>query len=193
MMTLPTAYRAEFRNVSCYRWARRAPLGAFPSYPCEVAPKTQLPRPDASTTSLVRGAEAGNKESVHNVHTLGFGSGRTGAGLDRIADVIGGVAGSQGVEPGSSPTSGTAFPLVRGVFALTCRPSLWWRPSVARFAGSGLATAVACSGVWVAGSVPWLVGAPPAVSGILRLLVPDLSSRPGVAHTYSWPGGAEAT
>jgi hypothetical protein len=53
---------------------------------------------------------------VHNVHTLGFGSGRTGIGLGRIAEDFGGVAETQGLEPGSSPTSGTAFPLVRGGF-----------------------------------------------------------------------------
>jgi hypothetical protein len=50
------------------------------------------------------------------VHTLGFGLGRTGAGLARIGDVCGGVAEIQGLEPGSSPTSGT-FSHVRG-----CRP-----------------------------------------------------------------------
>ena len=37
-------------------------------------------------------------------------------------------------------------------------------PSDARFAGSGLAAAMAYSGVRVAGSGPWLVGPPPAVS-----------------------------
>jgi hypothetical protein len=114
MMTLPTAYRAEFRNVSCYRWARRAPLGAFPSYPCEVAPKTQLPRPDASTTSLVRGAEAGNKESVHNVHTLGFGSGRTGAGLGRIAEVFGGATEFKGWNPVRVPPRAQHSPSSEG-------------------------------------------------------------------------------
>ena len=60
----------------------------------------------------------GSKEGVHNVHTLGFGSGRTGAGLARIAEDFGGVAGSQGLEPGSSPTSGTVFPQVRGIFGV---------------------------------------------------------------------------
>ena len=62
------------------------------------------------------GAEAGKKVGVHNVHTLGFGSGRTGAGLGRIVDVSGGVQCLQGLEPGSSPTSGTVFPQVRSVF-----------------------------------------------------------------------------
>ena len=56
----------------------------------------------------------GKKEGVHNVHTLGFGMGRTGHGLGRIAEVCGGVAEIQGLEPGSSPTSGTVFPLLRG-------------------------------------------------------------------------------
>ena len=32
----------------------------------------------------------------------------------RIAEVFGGVANSQGLEPGSSPTSGTVLPQVRG-------------------------------------------------------------------------------
>ena len=64
------------------------------------------------------GAEVGKKEGVHNVHTLGLGSGRTGAGPGRIAEVFGGVADIQGLEPGSSPTSGTVFPQVRGLFGV---------------------------------------------------------------------------
>ena len=60
--------------------------------------------------ALWLGGESGQRECVHNVHTLGFGSGRTGAGLGRIAEVLGGVADIQGLEPGSSPTSGTCFP-----------------------------------------------------------------------------------
>ncbi len=36
----------------------------------------------------------GKKEGVHNVHTLGFGLGRTGGGLGRIAEVIGGSGGN---------------------------------------------------------------------------------------------------
>ena len=63
---------------------------------------------------------ARQKGGVHNVHTLGSGSGRTGAGLGRIADVCGGLAEIQGLEPGSSPTSGTVFPQVRGVFGAFC-------------------------------------------------------------------------
>ena len=60
----------------------------------------------------------GRKGGVHNVHTLGFGSGRTGAGLDRTAEVCGGMAEIQGLEPGSSPTSGTVFSLLRGLFGV---------------------------------------------------------------------------
>lgn len=48
------------------------------------------------------------KESVHNVHTGGFGFGCTGGGPVRIGDVYAGVADFQGLAPGSSPTSGTA-------------------------------------------------------------------------------------
>ena len=98
---------------------------------------------------------------VYNVHTLGFGLGRTGAGLGRIPHVFGSSQCLQGRECSSSPTSGTAYPLVRGVFALTCVQSLWWRPSDARFAGCGLAAAVACSGVW-GGGFRVLAGGPSA-------------------------------
>ena len=54
------------------------------------------------------------KESVHNVHTLGFGSGSTGFGPGRIGYVFGGVAVFQGLAPGSSPTSGTHYPSSEG-------------------------------------------------------------------------------
>ena len=64
------------------------------------------------------GGEVGKKEGVHNVHTLGFGSGRTGAGLGRIPYVWAGVQCLQGLEPGSSPTSGTVFPQVRDLFGV---------------------------------------------------------------------------
>ncbi|MBP1136566.1 hypothetical protein JOE31_002798 [Arthrobacter sp. PvP023] len=54
------------------------------------------------------------KGGVHNVHTLGFGSGRTGAGLGRIPYVWAGFQCLQGLEPGSSPTSGTHNPSTEG-------------------------------------------------------------------------------
>ena len=84
------------------------------SYASEVA--AQLPRPGGHVSSLVGSAESGQSEGVHKVHTSGFGSDRTGAGLGRIAGVCGGVADIQGREDGSSPTSGTVFPQVKGLF-----------------------------------------------------------------------------
>jgi hypothetical protein len=59
----------------------------------------------------------GQKEGVHNVHTLGFGLGRTGTGFGRIAEVFGSSQCLQGPESGSSPTSGTAFPTSEAFFA----------------------------------------------------------------------------
>jgi hypothetical protein len=76
--------------------------------------ETPRPRADGRLCSLVGCAKVGKSEGVHIVHTMGFGSGRTGAGLGRIAEVCGGVAEVQGLEPGSSPTSGTVFPQVSG-------------------------------------------------------------------------------
>jgi hypothetical protein len=57
---------------------------------------------------------------VDNVHTFRFGSGRTGAGLGRIAYVFGSSQCLQGLECGSSPTSGTVFSLFSGFLALEC-------------------------------------------------------------------------
>jgi hypothetical protein len=65
---------------------------ACSSYRGEIASKTQLPCPDDTLSSLVGYVEVGKKEGVHIVHTLGFGSGRTGGGLGRIVDVCRGVA-----------------------------------------------------------------------------------------------------
>jgi hypothetical protein len=83
----------------------------YSSYSSEITPGL-----DGRLSSPVEVDEVRKKEGVHNVHTLGFGSGRTGGGLGRIADVFGEVAEIQGPEPGSSPTSGTAFPLDKGGF-----------------------------------------------------------------------------
>ncbi|MCB5293475.1 hypothetical protein BJQ90_02925 [Arthrobacter sp. SO3] len=58
---------------------------------------------------------AGRIGSVDSVHTLGPGLGRTGAGLARIPHVSAGAQCLQGPEPGSSPTSGTVFPQVKGL------------------------------------------------------------------------------
>jgi hypothetical protein len=65
---------------------------------------------------------------VDSVHTLGLGLGRTGAGLGRIPYVLAGVQCLQGLEPGSSPTSGTCIPssVACGPLSVhklfTCRP-----------------------------------------------------------------------
>ena len=56
------------------------------------------------------------KERVDNVRTFGFGLGRTSAGLARIRYVVGNSLCLQALECGSSPTSGTADPLVGGDF-----------------------------------------------------------------------------
>ena len=106
-------FQQEGRLVRCLYAAGPVPE-AYSSYRSEIERKAQPTRPDSRLSSLVGGAETGKKEGVHNVHTLGFGSGRTGAGLARIPYVSAGVQCLQGLEPGSSPTSGTVFPQVRG-------------------------------------------------------------------------------
>ena len=56
------------------------------------------------------------KKSVDNVHTSRPGLPRTTAGLARIPHVSATSQSFQGPESRSSPTSGTANPLVRGGF-----------------------------------------------------------------------------
>lgn len=65
---------------------------------------------------------AGAKSGVYIVHTLGFGLEGIGLGWRGIPHVSAGSPCFQGLECSSSPTSGTAYPLVRvrGAFALTC-------------------------------------------------------------------------
>ena len=53
---------------------------------------------------------------VDSVHTLGHGLGRIGDVLARTRHVSGEVQCLQGLEPGSSPTSGTMFPQFSGGF-----------------------------------------------------------------------------
>jgi hypothetical protein len=57
---------------------------------------------------------------VDSVNTFGFRPGNTWVGSGRIPHVFARSQCFQGLECSSSPTSGTAYPLVRGVFALTC-------------------------------------------------------------------------
>jgi hypothetical protein len=75
----------------------------------------------------------GSKEGVDTVHTLRLELPRTVLGLLRLPHVFTRSQCFQGQECNSSPTSGTAYPLVRGVFALTCVQSLRWRPSESGF------------------------------------------------------------
>ena len=56
------------------------------------------------------------KESVDNVHTFHLGLPRSAAGLAWIPHVSPTSQCLQGLESRSSPTSGTAYPLVRGGF-----------------------------------------------------------------------------
>ena len=85
-----------------------------------ITPSVRLSWPELSRQTSGPATKRGKKEGVHNVHTLGFGSSRTGAGLGRIAEVFGGSADIQGLESGSSPTSGTVFPLFRGLWSAEC-------------------------------------------------------------------------
>ncbi len=77
-------------------------------------------RTKKNRTPSMRGCGSGREAfdakigGVDSVHTLGFGLVRTSAGLGRIPHVWAGVQCLQGLEPGSSPTSGTVFPQVRG-------------------------------------------------------------------------------
>ena len=64
--------------------------------------------------AAVGGGRGWEEWGVDSVHTLGPGLGLTGAGLARIPYVSAGVQCLQGLEPGSSPTSGTVFSLFRG-------------------------------------------------------------------------------
>ena len=69
-------------------------------------------------------------------------SGRIGVGSGRIPHVSGGAQCLQGLECSSSPTSGTAFPLVRGGFCFNvCTLTLVGPSDACR--GCGLAAAVA--------------------------------------------------
>jgi hypothetical protein len=57
-----------------------------------------------------------SESGVDNVHILRFGSGRTAGGLGRIAYVFWSSQCLQGPESGSSPTSGTRYPLSQARF-----------------------------------------------------------------------------
>jgi len=65
---------------------------------------------------------------VDSVHTFGFGPGRTGVGSGRIPYVSGGVQCLQGMESGSSPTSGTCFPCSGACEPLSVHKMFTYRP-----------------------------------------------------------------
>ena len=73
---MPTAYRAEFSNVSCD--------DGCGGLRCAVGGGCSLRGGPCCRFAM--------QVVVRFVHTLGFGSGRTGGGLGRIGDVCGGVA-----------------------------------------------------------------------------------------------------
>jgi hypothetical protein len=77
-----------------------------------------VPQPVDVGCGCLGEALVGRFGGVDSVHTLGHGLGRTGVGLARIPYVWAGDQCLQGLEPGSSPTSGTVFPQVRGFLVL---------------------------------------------------------------------------
>ena len=78
-----------------------------------ITNSVKLSWPALSRQTSGPGNRMDKNEGVHNVHPLGFGSGRTGIGLGRIAEAFGGVAEIEVLECGSSPTSVTVFPQIR--------------------------------------------------------------------------------
>jgi hypothetical protein len=124
------------------------------------------------------GLKAGRTEGVHNVHTLGFGSGSIGAGLDRIAEVFGGVTDSRGLEPGSSPTSGTVSPQVRGLFGVFRVDSVHTLASDLMFQVCG----VLWRPMWLCGGAAAYGGPGTAVWGLLWVFI---LVRPSVAFSRS--------
>ena len=111
-MTLSIPNLRAFEERRCLVEAvRRVPVGAHDpggSGANDGVPQTEFSEPEGLGHFAGRCIQVDKNERVHNVHTLGFGSGRTGAGLGLIGDVCGGAADFQVLEPGSSPTWGTA-------------------------------------------------------------------------------------
>ena len=68
------------------------------------------------------------KRCVDNVITFGVGLGRTSAGLARFAYVFGSFQCLQGLECGSSPTSGTCFPCSGACEPLSVHKMFTYRP-----------------------------------------------------------------
>ena len=109
---------------------------------------------------------------MDNVHTFRLGPSLTSLGLLQSPHVSAGSQCLQGLEDGSSPTSGTADPLVGGAFCFTCGHGVWCRPSDGWVAGCGPGCRGAFSGVWGSGFKA-LAGWPSACCRAgLRFLVP---------------------
>ena len=81
-------FRQECRLAWCWYAAGSVPEAGL-SCRSDIA--------DGRLSSLVGGNKMGKKEGVHTVHTLGFGSGRTGAGLARIPHISAGDQYLQGL------------------------------------------------------------------------------------------------
>ena len=102
---------------------------------CEDTNSIHVPTPRVLLTGLA--CRKAKKGGVHNVHTFGFGLGRMLVGSGRFPHVSGGVQCLQGRECSSSPTSGTAFPLVRGGFCFNvCTLTLFGSPLTLGAAGA---------------------------------------------------------
>jgi hypothetical protein len=186
MQLFPVAWPGT-RESACSdsgRCRNLQPMTGEPGRPSNSRKRKEKPRSTTGNAALTCSAQKIEFGGVHIVHTLGGGSGRTSAGLARIGYVFRSSQSLQGLECGSSPTSGTRDQLVRGDFALTCVQSLWWRPSDAGARAVAWTPAVACSGVWVAGSGSWLVGPPPALYWGYAFL--SWLWRPGWPLTCSW-------
>ena len=74
------------------------------------AQNTELPRSPVWGARQSFGAQICQKGAVDNVNRFDLGSGRISAGLARIRHVFWTFQCLQGLECGSSPTSGTCFP-----------------------------------------------------------------------------------
>ncbi|MGF6832432.1 hypothetical protein QF015_000581 [Paenarthrobacter sp. TE4293] len=160
-----------------------------------VLPLPQAPRrtalPEWGSVVGVVGLRRRRIRGVNNVNTLSLGLGRTSVGLSRIAYVFWSSQCSQGLECSSSPTSGTAYPLVRGGFCF----------NVCTFHGQvPLTLAAECawrrrSPVWLWGSGFKVVAGEPSAGSVLGVMRSSLGTSGGswLSYTSSWVGGLSAT
>ena len=96
-------------------------IGCLPGCPSgRKLPDNQRSRCEARLGMSLVKEPAYGLWGVDNVHTFHLGLPRTTVGLPRIPHVSATSQCLQGLESRSSPTSGTASPLVRGGFAFKC-------------------------------------------------------------------------